>query len=141
MANIRQRIACKALITYRSKVLIIREAPTYADGTNIGKYHLPGGRIEPGEPFMDGLIREVMEETGLPITVGQPFFVGEWFPVIRGEPNQIVAIFFKCMARTSKVSLSDEHDAYQWIDPKDYKQYNLMSPEDQLLAQYAHTQR
>src|SRR5689334_4154851 len=110
MADIRQRIACKAVIAYRSRVLIIREAATYADGTNIGKYHLPGGRIEPGEPFLSGLEREVFEETGLRVVVGQPFFVGEWFPIIRGEQNQIVAIFFTCRAVSDKITLSEEHD-------------------------------
>ena len=113
MANIRQRIACKAVIRYRSKVLILREAATYQDGTNTGRYHVPGGRLEPGEAFADGLAREVREETGLSITIGKPVYVGEWRPVIHGEPNQIVAIFFACTARTNKVRLSEEHDAFQ----------------------------
>lgn len=136
MEKIRQRIACKAVIQYQSKVLILREAATYTDGTNIGRYHLPGGRIEPGEAFMDGLAREVFEETGLRVTAGKPIFVGEWFPVIRGEQNQIVAIFFVCTAQTDSVHLSAEHDDYQWIDPADFRQYDLMAPEDQVLQEF-----
>jgi 8-oxo-dGTP diphosphatase len=136
MGKIRQRIACKAIIVHRAKVLIIREAATYADGTNIGKYHLPGGRIEPGEPFMEGLAREILEETGLHVQVGSPIFVGEWFPDIRGQQNQIVAIFFACTARTNRVILSEEHDAYHWIDPAAYMQYNLMPPEGDVFRAY-----
>ncbi len=136
MAKIQQRIACKALIQYENKILILREAPTYKDGTNIGKFHLPGGRIEAGEPFLDGLAREVFEETGLTVTVGQPFFVGEWFPVIRGIPNQIVAIFFSCTTNTNRIVLSDEHDRYTWIDPADYNGYGLMSPENEVIQAY-----
>jgi 8-oxo-dGTP diphosphatase len=139
--EIKQRIACKAVIQYRSKVLILREADSssYADGTNAGRYHLPGGRLEPGEAFLDGLAREVREETGLELAASKPrpIYVGEWRPVIRGEQNQIVAIFFVCTTRSSHVHLSSEHDDYQWIDPAAYQQYNLKSPEDEVLQAFA----
>ena len=133
MDNIRQRIACKAVIQYQSKILILREAATYVDGTNVGRYHFPGGRIEPGGPFMDGLARKIMEETGLQVTYGKPLFVGEWIPVIRGEKNHIVAVFFLCTAQTDQVKLSSEHDKYEWIDPKTYREYDLMTPDDKVI--------
>ncbi len=85
--EITQRIALKAVIAKDGKLLVLREASTYDEGTNTGRYHFPGGRLNPGEPFMDGLRREVTEETGLDIEIGEPLFVGEWFPVIKGIPN------------------------------------------------------
>src|SRR5687768_11015180 len=92
-----QRIATKAIVVNdQHKILLLREAVTYEEGTNIGRYHLPGGRIEVGEPFLDGLKREVYEESGLDITIGKPIYVGEWRPVIKGVAHQIVAIFFVC---------------------------------------------
>lgn len=133
MQKIQQRVACKALVRHGSKFLILREAPTYKEGTNIGKYHLPGGRINPGEPFLDGLAREILEETGLTVTIGKPIYVGEWFPHIHGVQNHIVAIFFACTAKTTKVTISEEHDDYQWIKPQDYKKYPLMSPEGSVI--------
>lgn len=117
-------------------MLILREATTYAEGTNIGRYHLPGGRIEAGEPFRSGLKREILEETGLQVTYDRPIFVGEWFPMIRGEQNQIVAIFFVCKAQTDHVQLSSEHDDYQWIDPQAYHQYDIMVPDDEVLKPF-----
>jgi 8-oxo-dGTP diphosphatase len=140
MEKIQQRIACKAAIRYNDKLLILREAPTNEDGTNIGKYQLPGGRIEAGEPFMDGLKREIFEETGLNTTIGAPFYVGEWFPNIRGIQNHIVAIFFECEAVSDQVMLSDEHDHHEWIDPREYTNYNLMSPEDKAIDAYLQRQ-
>jgi 8-oxo-dGTP diphosphatase len=136
MSNIRQRIACKALIQHGSEILILREAKSYKDGTNVGRYHLPGGRIEPGEHFMDGLKREVKEETGLEITVEKPLYVGEWRPVIRGEENQIIAIFFICRAKNKTITLSEEHDEYRWIDPRSYDEIDLMKPEDKVIEAY-----
>ncbi len=130
------RIACKAVIENDGKILILREAATYKDGTNIGRYHMPGGRINPGEPYLEGFSREVMEETGLDVAVGLPIYVGEWFPLIRGVRNQIVAIFFSSHSKSREVKLSEEHDDYQWIDPQDYARYDMMGPEDEVIAAY-----
>ena len=34
---------------------------------NPGKWDLPGGKVDPGENFTQGILREVAEETGLTI--------------------------------------------------------------------------
>jgi 8-oxo-dGTP diphosphatase len=133
-SNIVQRIATKAVIfSDEGKVLILREANTYEEGTNPGRYHMPGGRLNPGEAFLDGLIREVDEETGLKIEIGKPIYVGEWRPVIKGVPNQIVGIFFKCKAITTNVRLSEEHDDFKWIRPEEIENYDIMGPENNVL--------
>jgi 8-oxo-dGTP diphosphatase len=134
--TVTQRIACKAVIARGGKVLLLREASTYEEGTNIGRYHMPGGRIDVGEPFLEGLQREVREETGLAITAGKPLYVGEWFPVIKGIKNQIVAIFFVCEPQDGDVVLSEEHDDYQWVDAGAWKSLDVMAPEDTVLETY-----
>lgn len=134
--DVNQRIACKAVIAKDGKVLMLREASTYEEGTNIGRYHMPGGRINPGEPFMDGLKREIMEETGLEVTVGEPLFVGEWFPVIKGVQNQIVAMFFVCTPFSDDVKLSEEHDDFKWVTLEESTELDVMDPEDKVLQKF-----
>ncbi len=125
-----QRIAAKALIVNGDgKVLILREASTYQDGTNTGRYHLPGGRVEPGEAFFDALHREILEETGLTVTPLRPLYVGEWSPVIRGVQNQIIAVFYACTAPQGDVRLSDEHDHFEWIAPQRYTDFDMVDPD------------
>ena len=80
----------------------------------------------PGERFDECLIREIKEETGLDVKVGQPFFVGEWRPVVKGEPWQVIGIFFECFADSDAVVLSEDHNEYKWIDPKNYLNENLI---------------
>jgi len=132
-----QRIATKALIVNnKGQILILREASTYEEGTNVGRYHMPGGRLNPGEAYLDGLMREVDEETGLRIEVGKPIYVGEWQPIIKGIQNQIIAIFFICKPLTENVQLSEEHDDFKWILPNEVEQYDVMSPEDKVIEEY-----
>lgn len=135
------QVAMKAVIVKDGKVLILREAATYGEGTQRGRYHMPGGRIKPGEHFEDGLRREVTEETGLAVDIDYPIYVGEWRPVIKGVPHQIVATFCVCTPKSDTVTLSNEHDDYQWIDPANRGNYDMMGPEDKVLDRFVEWQR
>lgn len=118
--------ATKAFIVYNGKVLLLKESTKYTDGSNPGKFDVVGGRIKPGERFDESLIREILEETGLRVKIKNPFFVNEWRPVVKSEKWQIIGIFFLCIAESDEVILSEDHDEYIWINPKDYKKYNLI---------------
>ena len=109
--------------------MILREATTYSEGSQTGKYGLPGGRIEANESFFDALAREVKEETGLTIKSLRPLHIGEWWPVISRTKNHIVAMFVLCASKTNKVVLSEEHDEYQWVDKDTYQKFNIVQPD------------
>lgn len=119
-------VAAKAFVVFDKKVLILKESSKYQDGTNLDRFDVPGGRVQPGERFDEGLQREVKEETGLEVTIGKPFFVNEWRPVVKGEQWQIVGVFFECQANSSTVVLGEDHSEYLWIEPSAYTKYNLI---------------
>lgn len=50
-------------------------------------FNIPGGGVEPGETVKDAVVREVFEETGLDVTVGDLMFVLEY------EPNKCEFIY------------------------------------------------
>ena len=125
------------IVNQEGRILILREAATYGDGTQRGRYHMPGGRVEVGENFEDALRREIMEETGLEVDIEYPIYVGEWRPVIRDVPHQIVATFMVCKPKSNKITLSTEHDDYKWIIPSERANYDLMDPEDKVIDRYA----
>jgi hypothetical protein len=62
--------------------------------------------------------------------------VGEWRPVIKGVPHQIVAVFMACKAEGTTTRLSGEHDEVVWIDPHDYAHYTMMEPDGQVIEAY-----
>jgi 8-oxo-dGTP pyrophosphatase MutT (NUDIX family) len=116
-------VATKAFVMNKGRILIVKESSKYKEGANAGKFDVAGGRVKPGERFDDGLRREIKEETGLDVTIGKPFFVTEWRPVVKGEKWQIVATFFECTANTDEVTLSEDHEEYKWIRPEEYLDY------------------
>jgi 8-oxo-dGTP diphosphatase len=118
--------ATKAMILREGKVLVLREAGSYADGTNVGRWDLPGGRLTPGERWDEALRREVREETGLDIVPKQPVALCEWRPSPRGESWQIVAAVVRCEAPEGEIMLSGDHDAFAWIDPKDWRTHGVI---------------
>lgn len=126
--NIKFFFATKAFIVNKDhKVLILRESEKYVDGVNQSKYDIVGGRLTPGEHFLDALKREIHEETGITdITIGKPFFVNEWRPIVREEQWQIVGTFFECFTDRNNIQLGEDHDAYEWIDPKEYGKYAII---------------
>src|SRR3989344_5793009 len=130
-------IATKALIAYEGKILLLRESGVYQEGTNAGRFDVPGGRLKLGERFDEALRREVFEETGLEIEIGRPIAVSEWRPVVRGEQWQIVGIFFECRSKSAEVSLGADHNAYLWIRPEEYPAHPIIDNLKSVFAAYA----
>jgi ADP-ribose pyrophosphatase YjhB (NUDIX family) len=132
-----QRIAMKAVIyNDNHEILILQEAgDSYSDGVNEGKWQLPGGRIEIGENWRDGLDREVLEETGLKVNIIKPIFIGEWHPVIKSIKTQIIAVFNICKYIDGAVKISQEHSDYKWINKPDIDKYIFTTPDDEVLRE------
>lgn len=74
-------------------------------------FDLPGGGLRFFENSTRGLVREVLEETGISIRLLKPFNV---YDVIRPFVHMTI-ITYLCICDTSKVILSGEHDGYMWI--------------------------
>lgn len=129
-----QRVAAKALIRFKGKFLLLKESAP--DGTQIGKYQIPGGMVEPGEPYMDALLREVKEETGLTVRPISPIMVESWSPTIEGVEHQMVATIYLCEAQSDNVVLSHEHDSYMWVKPDEVNKYDIPHPVPQLFQKY-----
>lgn len=125
-------VAAKALIVNNGKVLLLREA-AYDEGTNVGKWGVPGGRIHDDEPILKGLDREVMEESGLTIKLGSVIGTIENFPVIKGEKCHILRLYYSCTYKGGEVVISNEHDKFGWFDHEEIKELDMAPGEFDLV--------
>jgi 8-oxo-dGTP pyrophosphatase MutT (NUDIX family) len=97
-------------------------APRRAPGAAMpGLWDIVGGHVEDGEPVLDGLRREVFEETGWTVA-GEPdlVFVSDWSlpgdPVGRREFDFVVPVAGDLDAPRLA---PDEHDEFRWLAPDD----------------------
>ena len=74
-------------------------------------YTLPGGHVEPGESFVNAVVREMQEETGL--TIEKPKLVGiKQFPI---DGGRYIVLLFEATQFTGEV-VSSEEGEMTWID-------------------------
>ena len=132
-------VGAKGLIVRQDgKVLIVKEADQYIDGEGCcpGEWDLVGGRIEPEESLLEGLAREIIEESGLTVTVGELLGVAENFPTMKGEKVHIVRVYYICTTVNDDVKLSSDHDEYRWISPIEASELPLMENIVHMLKKY-----
>ena len=98
------RIAARAIILHVDKLLLVNAYKGRGD-----LWCAPGGGAEAHQSLPENLAREVMEETGLTVAVGDPCLLNE-FHDPRGTFHQ-VEVFFRCTL------VAGELDDY-WQDPE-----------------------
>lgn len=98
------RIAARAVILQDGRLLIVN---AWKGHTRL--WCVPGGGAEDHSSLPDNLAREVLEETGLTIDVGEPCLVNEFHDPKR-DFHQI-EVFFRCSVIAGKISET-------WQDPE-----------------------
>lgn len=109
------------------EILILREN----DHDRKYDWDLPGGTLADEESPVEGLHREVYEETSLTIRLLTPSCFLKWDRHESGYP--ILVAFYLSEPVSDVIRLSDEHTSYQWINRKRLKAEGIMLPPSEAM--------
>ena len=107
----------KTLVFNAHQQLLILKRST-SDVHRPGGFDIPGGKID-DEPLLDGAIREAFEEAGLVLDASAMRLVytsaNVGFNASYGRTINLVRLQFATRISNQEVTLSEEHDSYQWL--------------------------
>lgn len=85
-----------------------------------GAFELPGGHIDFGEDIVEGLKREIAEEFGMQVGIGDPFGAFTYSNPIKGSHSVEVVYFAKFIDPIENVQLnSEDHSEYKWLSEEE----------------------
>lgn len=121
----------KAFIRKGDEVLIVLIKNNFFD--------FPGGKVQVDETDMEkSLQREVTEETGLTIKIGNPFttWIHEPPQGHRLHGKKIYLVGYICEYISGEITLSDEHENFRWVNKTNCHQFDDNSHYFKALKKY-----
>jgi ADP-ribose pyrophosphatase YjhB (NUDIX family) len=80
------------------------------------RWEPPGGVLELGETFEQGVQREIVEETGITVRVDR--LTGAYKNLTRG----VVALVFHCTPVAGEATTTDESQSVRWLTPDEVRE-------------------
>ncbi|HKZ30931.1 MAG TPA: NUDIX hydrolase [Vicinamibacteria bacterium] len=110
------------VVVHEGRVLLIRRGkqPLY------GRWVVPGGTVELGEPLAAALVREMHEETGLEV---EPFELLTVFDRIERDGERVayhyVIVDYLCRWRSGEARAGSDALEVAWALPQELERYDL----------------
>jgi 8-oxo-dGTP diphosphatase len=120
----------------QGQFLLLKRAHPYPRDKEV-KWDIPGGRINSDESLIDGLNREVSEETSMEL-LGDPQLIYAQ-DIFQGSERHVVRITYIGQAVGEVLLDPSEHQEYRWVELEDvlktYHDMYLTSVVQMLLIQ------
>lgn len=100
--------------------LILRRSNT--DSHKPLAWDLPGGMLDDNETLESGALREVVEEVGSKLALSTliPRYTYCTVTEINGRKRNYMKIVYVTIASSKEVTLSYEHDIYEWVGQAEF---------------------
>ena len=125
-----QQISIKGILYRNNKILFLKT-------TRMGRWELPGGRMDFGENVEQAFQREIKEELDFEkVELGR--LINNWsFTSVRNKIDHHFIIFdFEIFTNESKIKLSNEHIEYKWVGIDDFEKMDMREGHKESLRKY-----
>ena len=117
-------------------LLVLRGRGAYA-----GFWAVPGGRQRFGEPMRAAVAREVLEETGLVVEVGDPVWVGDIIDRASRPAWHYAIVDFAATVVGGELSAGDDAEAVDWVPLEQVGSYRLTPTMEELISRLRSSSR
>jgi ADP-ribose pyrophosphatase YjhB (NUDIX family) len=112
-----------AVVVEQGRVLLVRRGREPLKG----HWSLPGGMLELGESLVDGVVREVREETGLTV---EPIELIELLDRIHREGERVryhyVIADYLCRVAGGALQAASDADAVRWVERAEWNSHSAL---------------
>jgi 8-oxo-dGTP diphosphatase len=123
----RPEVCVGAVVLDDDRLLLIRRG----HGPAAGHWSLPGGRVEFGETMVEALVREVQEETGLEVVVGD--YIG-YVEIFADDAHFVVHDYYATAFDAEFLVAGDDAAEAAWCDLHAVPEMNLSAGLAEFLA-------
>ncbi len=121
------------------------ESGPNGDGVEVALVHrpryddwsLPKGKLAPGEPEVEGAVREVLEETGFHVRIGRPLGETRYDKVIGKVARPKVVRWWAMQATTGAFTPTREVDGLRWMPLAEAEHLLTRETDRELLRRFA----
>lgn len=114
------------------KLLLLLNAPGDSEA---GSWGVPAGKLEPSESPLQGVARELFEETSISIDPSQIQSIGSLY-IRKPEVDYVYHLFRIKLAIRPEVRLSPEHQNYRWMSGEEMEMMPIIVGGKQAYAHY-----
>jgi len=117
-------VGVSAVVVHEGKVLLVRRGHEPLKG----QWSLPGGLLELGESLTGGVVREVMEETGL---IVEPIELVELLDRIHREGERVryhyVIADYLCRVVGGELKAASDADEVRWVERAEWNSHSALA--------------
>jgi ADP-ribose pyrophosphatase YjhB (NUDIX family) len=104
-------------------------------GVYAGSWAVPGGRQRRGETMHEAVRREVREETGLVVEVGDPVWIGDIIDPADPPSYHYTVVDFTAFAIGGELEAGDDASDARWVDLDEVRDLPLTPTMFELLTE------